>query len=175
MESFLGLLQHRRSVRQFTNEPVSEKDRRYLIESMLRAPSSRGLCPWEFVVVDQKETIEFLANCKPHGATFLKDAPLAIVICADPEKCDVWIEDVSVAATIVHLAATDLGLGSCWVQVRLRNHGDGEPAEGYVKKVLSIPDNFHVGAIIGIGYPQALKAGHPVDSLSVEKVHYNSF
>ncbi len=175
MKSFLGLLRSRRSIRQYMNEAVSEEDRQYLIECMLRAPSSRGLNPWEFVIVDQKEKMELLAECKPHGATFLKDTTLAIVICADPGKCDVWVEDTSIAATLVHLAATDLGLGSCWVQVRMRNHKDGAPAENVIKKILAIPEHFRVEAIVGIGHAREAKKGHSDESLLMEKIHYNSF
>ena len=58
----------------------------------------------------------------------LKNAPLAIVVCGDPAKCDVWIEDCSIASILLHLAATDLGLGSCWIQLRLREFDEQQTA-----------------------------------------------
>ena len=67
--------------------------------------------------------------CKPHGSTFLNDAPLGVVVCAEPEKSDVWVEDASIATIFIELAATSLGLGSCWIQIRERMHYEAQTAE----------------------------------------------
>lgn len=137
---FVDLLRTRRSVRKFQDRPV-EKEKIYtLIEAMLRAPSSRGLNPWEFVVVTKKESLVLLSQAKSHGATFVKNAPLAIVVCADPAKSDVWVEDTAIASILLHLAATDLGLGSCWVQIRLREHDNQKMAQDYVAELLGLPE-----------------------------------
>jgi nitroreductase len=172
---FIDLLRTRRSVRQFQDKPVEKEKIDLLVESMLRSPSSRGLNPWEFVVVTEPEILSGLAKAKPHGASFIKNAPLAIVVCADPAKCDVWVEDCSIAALIVHLAATDLGLGSCWVQLRLREHDAGITSEEYVKKLLGLSDNMVVEAVIAIGYGKEDKPGHALSSLSYDKVNYNQY
>lgn len=171
----LELLQKRRSIRQFENRPVEQEKIDYLIESMLRSPSSRSLNPWEFVVVQDKEMIEALSKVKPHGASFMKNAPLAIVVCADPEKCDVWVEDSSIASLLLHLAATDMGLGSCWVQIRLRGFEDGRMATDQVAELLSLPDGMEVEAIVAIGYGREEKPGHPKDSLLYDRVHFEKF
>ena len=92
---FLSLAKKRRSIRRYLEKPVEAEKIEMLIEAALRAPSSRGFNPWEFVVVTDGVLLEKLSKSKPHGASFLKDAPLGIVVCADPEKCDVWIEDAS--------------------------------------------------------------------------------
>lgn len=173
MESFLELLESRRSIRQFTDEKIEQDDVEYILECVLRSPSSRSLNPWQFVVVDDKQLLSELSRCKPHGAAFIKDAPLAIVICADPEKCDVWIEDTSIAATLAHLAAADIGLGSCWVQVRLRENEDGGSAEEYVKEKLSLVDGLRVEAIVAVGHPKVEKEGHPRSSLLFDRISYN--
>ena len=175
MTSFIELLRIRRSIRQFQDKRVEKEVVDQLIESALRAPSSRSLNPWEFIVVDDKGLIEALSSAKPHGATFMKNAPLAIVVCADPEKCDVWVEDTSIASILLHLAATDLGLGSCWVQIRLREHDGSRSAEQFVKDMLSIPENMVVEAIIAIGYPKEEKPGHPDSSLLYDRVSYNKY
>ena len=73
-----------------------------------------------------------LAKSKQHGSEFLKNAPLAIVICADSTKSDVWVEDCSIAAIIIQLTALSLGLGSCWAQIRDRQHDYEITAEGYI-------------------------------------------
>jgi nitroreductase len=169
---FLDLLQHRRSIRQYSDQPVEKEKIDLLVEAALRSPSSRGLNPWEFIVVTDRGPISDLAKAKAHGSAFMKNAPLAIVVCADPAKCDVWIEDCSIAALVIHLAAADLGLGSCWIQIRQRDHDDKISAAEYVKKLLGIKDNMAVEAIIAIGYAQEEKAGHPLSSLPYEKVRY---
>ncbi len=172
---FLDLLQKRRSIRQFSEKAVEKEKLDILVETMLRAPSSRSLNPWSFVVVDDTETIIALSKAKPHGAGFVKNAPLAIVICADTQKCDVWVEDCSIASILLHLAATDLGLGSCWVQIRLREHDNNSTASQYVAKLLGLEAGMEVEAIIAIGYPAQQKSGHENNSLLYERVSYNRY
>ena len=169
---FIDLLRSRRSIRQFQEKPVEKEKVELLVEAVLRSPSSRSLNPWEFVVVSEPETIAQLAKAKAHGSSFMKNAPLAIAVCADPAKCDVWVEDCSIAALIAHLAAADLGLGSCWVQIRLRDHDGKQSAEDYVKKVLGLRSELTVEAIVAIGYAREEKAGHAKDSLLYERVSY---
>lgn len=171
----LELLEKRRSIRQFQQKPVEKDKVEYLVETMLRSPSSRSLNPWEFVVVQDPVTIEALSKAKPHGATFMKNAPLAIVVCADPEKCDVWVEDSSIASILLHLAATNLELGSCWVQIRLREHDASKMATEYIAELLGLREGLEVEAIIAIGYPKEEKPGHAKDSLLYERVHYEKF
>jgi nitroreductase len=175
MGMLLELLKKRRSIRQFEQRAVEQEKIDYLVEAMLRSPSSRSLNPWEFIVVQDGETREALSKAKPHGAAFIKNAPLAIVVCADPQKCDVWIEDTSIASLLLHLTATDLGLGSCWVQIRLREHDAGQTSEEYVADLLGLEDGMVVEAIIAIGYPKEEKAGHAKESLLYERVHLEKF
>lgn len=169
---FLELLKKRRSIRQFKNKPVEQEKIDILVESMLRSPSSRGLNPWEFVVVTDRQVIYELSRSKPHGATFMKNAPLAIVVCADPARCDVWIEDCSIATLIIHLAATDLGLGSCWVQIRKREHSSGQSAEANVRDILDLRGEIVVEAIVAIGYGSEEKGEHSNSSLLSNRVSY---
>jgi nitroreductase len=169
---FIDLLRSRRSIRQFQNKPIEKEKIDLLVESMLRSPSSRSLNPWEFVVVSNPQILGDLAKAKPHGASFIKNAPLAIVVCGDPGRCDVWVEDCSIAALIIHLAAADLGLGSCWVQIRLREHDAQTTSEEYVKKLLGLEKNMVVEAVIAIGYGKEDITGHSISSLLYEKVSY---
>jgi nitroreductase len=171
----LDLLQQRRSIRQFQPRPVEPGQIDLLVEAMLRAPSSRGRNPWEFVVVTDPGKLQALSRAKPHGAEFLAGAPLAIVIAADPQRCDVWVEDCAIAAIILQLTAVSLGLGSCWAQMRLRPHGDGRTAEAYVREVVGLPEQLAVDCIIGIGYPAEAKPGHPRGSLLFNQVHHEQF
>jgi len=172
---FLSLIRNRRSVRQYENKPIEAEKIDLLLEAALRPPSSNNRQPWEFVVVTDKELLVPLSDAKPHGAGFLKDAALGIVVCADPGKCDVWVEDASIAATFIHLAAASLGLGSCWIQIRKRDHADGRPARDCVAELLALPDNLEVEAFIAVGYPAEEKAPHPQEALPFEKISYNRY
>ena len=172
---FLSLVQQRRSIRRYLDKPVASEKIDRLVEAVLRSPSSRGFNPWEFVVVTDNGLLKKLSKAKPHGASFLKNAPLGIVVCADPEKCDVWIEDAAIASIILHLAAESLGLGSCWIQIRKRMYDQTRTAEQYIREVLNIPENLNVESIIAIGYPGEQKPSHPKESLQYEKVCYDTY
>lgn len=172
---FIDLLRARRSVRQYQDRTVEPEKVDLLVEAALRSPSSRGFNPWDFVVVNDPEIIDRLSKSKPHGASFLAHAPLAIAVCADPGKSDVWVEDVSIAAIILHLAASDLGLGSCWIQLRKRDHDDARAAGDYAAEVLGLPTGRLVSAIIAIGYPARQPAPHPNASLQRDKVSVNRY
>ena len=171
----IELLRTRRSIRQFQDKAVEREKVETLVEAMLRSPSSRSLNPWEFVVVSERETIEKLSQAKAHGSKFMKNAQLAIVVCADPEKSDVWVEDTSIAALILHLTAHDLGLGSCWVQIRKREHELGHSSEEHVSDLLGLKEGMVVEAIIAIGYPAEEKPGHDSSTLLYEQVSYDRY
>ena len=171
----ISILQKRRSIRKYKPERVEEHLIETLKEAVLRSPSSKGINPWEFIFVTDSESLTKLSSSKPHGASFLKDAALGVVVCADEKKSDVWVEDCSIASTILHLAAQSLGLGSCWVQIRNRMHDDSTTAEQYIQQVLSIPEHVKVEAIISIGYPDEVKEGHPKSSLDYSKIHDTFF
>ncbi len=171
----LSLLQKRRSIRKFKSQPVEPAKIGPLLEALLRAPSSRGINPWEFIVVTDRQLLEKLARAKQHGSAFLQNAPLAVVVCADTEKSDVWVEDCAIASIILQLTAESLGLGSCWAQMRRRNHSDSLSSEDYLREVLGLPMHFGIDSVIGIGYPDEQKAGHPQETLHFEKIHSNRF
>ena len=172
---FLSLIQRRRSIRKYLEKPVEAEKIDALIEAALRAPSSRGFNPWEFVVVTETGLLEKLSRAKPHGASFLKNAPLGIVVCADPEKCDVWVEDASIASIFIHLAAESIGLGSCWIQIRKRMYDQTTPSEAYIRRLLDIPKNLNVESIVAIGYPAEQKSPHRKEDLQYKKVHYGLY
>ena len=171
---FLELLQKRRSIRKYQDRPVDSETIDQLVEAALRAPTSMGKNSWEFVVVTEADLLQKLSNAKPHGATFLKNAKLGIVVCGDPQITDVWIEDASIASAFIHLAATSLDLGSCWIQIRERKHDDRQTAEDYIAETLNLPAHMKVESIIAIGHPDEVKPKHPRESLPFDKVSLNT-
>jgi nitroreductase len=175
LADMIELLRSRRSIRKYEDRPIESAKVEILKEALLRAPSSRGLDPWEFVLVDDRETLAKLARCKPHGAAFLQEAALGIVVCGDSNTSDTWIEDCSIASILVQIVAQSIGLGSCWVQVRLRSHDDELTAEQYVQDLLSIPEHMRVESIISIGYPGESKEPIPGEKLKHDKIRMNRF
>lgn len=169
----IDLLRKRRSIRKFTSEKIAPELVEKLVEAALRSPSSRGINPWEFVLVDDPAIMVKLSKAKQHGSEFLGNASLGIVVCADSTKSDVWIEDCSIAAIIVQLEACSLGLGSCWSQIRNRPHDNHKSAESYVQDLLGIPEQFKVEAIVGIGHPAEQKSPVSADSLQRDKIRKN--
>jgi len=172
---FLSLVEKRRSIRKYQEKPVEADKVAMLIEAALRSPSSRGFNPWEFVIVTDQGLLAQLSKAKPHGASFLKNAALGIVVCADPEKCDVWVEDASIASVFIHLAAESIGLGSCWIQIRKRMYSDNKTSQEYVCELLNIPEHLKVESIIAVGYPAEKKAPHRKEELQYHKVHVNLY
>ena len=171
----LNVLKQRRSIRKFKPQPVAADKVAQLSEALLRAPSSRNKQPCEFVLVDDSQILKQLSLAKKHGTSFFVSAPLAVVIAADPKKSDVWIEDSSIAAIIVQLAAEPLGLKSCWAQLRLRPHDETISASEYVRQLVGLPEGMEVPMVIAIGYPDEEKPGHQRDSLDDVKIHDNQF
>jgi nitroreductase len=169
------LIQNRRSCRIFEPRPVEADKIEVITKAALWSPTSKNNRPWEFIWVDAPATIKELAECKPHGAEFMANAPLVLVIAADPAKSDVWVEDTAIAATLVQIAAEDCGLGSCWVQIRLRDNKEGGTASDYCKSLLNIPAHFEVASIIAIGYKQKERKPYTDEQLLREKVHLNVF
>jgi nitroreductase len=175
MQSFTSLITGRRSTRKFKDEPLSSEQVESILEAALMAPTSKNAFSWQFVVVEDKDTLVKLAGCKKHGAAFLEGCALAVVVSGDANQTDVWIEDASIAASYMQLQAEDLGLGSCWCQVRNRRMEDGYESEQYVRDLLDIPAQFGVLSIIGFGHKDQARTPLDKSQLRWEKVHIGKF
>jgi nitroreductase len=170
----IDLLRTRRSIRKYKKTPIAPNQIDALKETLLRSPSSRGINPWEFIFVDDPALLEKLSCAKQHGSEFLKDAKLGIVVCADESKSDVWVEDCAIASILVQMTAHSLGLGSCWIQIRLRNHDGTTTSEQYIQRVLGIPEKMKAASIISIGHPGEIKSPISSDKLDFGKLKYNA-
>lgn len=175
MENIHDLIINRRSIRRYTDQPVDADHVRLILEAGLMSPTSKNSRSWSFVVVEEKEMLQRLGDLKPSYAASIANAPLAIVVCSDMTKSEAWIEDASVAASFMMLQAADLGLGSCWVEVRDRYREDGEPSEEYVREGLGIPEEMAVVCILSIGYKNEER--RPIDPAKLlwEKVHIGTW
>lgn len=175
MESFASLIKQRRSTRKFTEEPLTPEQVEAILKAGLMAPSSKRSNPWQFIVVEDKEMLQKLAHCKNGGSAFLEGCSLAVVVCADVMASDVWVEDASVASIYMQLQAEDLGLGSCWCQIRNRVTEDERDSNDYVRLLLQIPYQLDVLSIIGFGHKDQVRKPFDESHLQWEKIHLGKY
>lgn len=166
----LEAVRNRRSIRRYRDKTIDAATLRALQEAALRAPTSRNLQPCSFVFVTDRELLRELSHAKPTFAEWIGSAALGVVVCADASVSDCWVEDASIAAATIQLVAADLELGSCWIQIRARQHRDGRPAEEHIRDVLDLPDELSVLCMLSIGYPAEKKPPRTTESLPWEKI-----
>nr|WP_314881580.1 nitroreductase family protein [uncultured Campylobacter sp.] len=171
----LDIFANRRSVRKYAQGPLEDEALDKILKAGLLAPSGHARRPREFILVRDKQMLERLSGCRSSGADMLKRAAAAIVVIADEQKQDVWIEDCSVALGYMHLAASALNLGSCWVQVRLRTAADGRSCEEFLREALGFPPNFKAEAILALGVLQQHPSPHDLQKLNLSKIHKEKF
>ncbi|MBQ5819530.1 MAG: nitroreductase family protein [Bacteroides sp.] len=175
MNSFSELIKNRRSMRKFTDEELTQEQVVELMKAALMAPTSKRSNAWQFVLVDDKKTLKKLSLCKEQASQFIADAALAVVVTANPLASDVWIEDASIASIYLQLQAEDMGLGSCWVQVRERFTASGMDSGQYVQQVLDIPLQLQVLSIIAIGHKGMERKPFNEEHLQWDKIHLNKY
>lgn len=168
---FKDLVQKRRSIRKFTDEPLTPEEVQIILRAALMSPTSKSTRAWHFYVVDDKDMLEKLSQCKSAGSEFVKGAPLAVAVCIDTNATDVWVEDASIAAVTMQYQAADLGLGSCWAQIRLRGQADGTPADDLLRDMLGYPDEQTCVCIIAFGHPAIERKPQDEEKLKWENVH----
>lgn len=146
---FEDVIKSRTSIRNYNDKEVEEEKIKYVLECARWAPSWVNKQCWRFIVVRDKETIKSLSKTSIINR-WLKTAPVVIVSCGDPESSGThndikyYTVDVAIAMENLILAATDAGLGSCWI---------GSFDEKKVKEILGIPNRIRVVALTPLGYP----------------------
>lgn len=165
----------RRSIRRYTPQEIPQDDVKLILEAALLAPTSKNSRAWQFIAVDDKATLAQLGECKPGTALAVGRATLAVVVAVDTTASEAWIEDCSVATSFMMLQAQDLGLGSCWVEVRGRQATDGTPSEEVVQEILGIPEHVTPVCILAMGYPDEVRKPVNPDKLKWGNVHINAW
>ncbi len=172
----LSRILHRRSVRQYTDQPVSASDLQAILCAGLAAPTSKNRRPWEFVVVRDRSMLDRLCHCRPGAERLLAHCSAAIVVAGDSCLADVWVEDCAAAMTQMHLMADALGVGSCWLQIRLRKAPDGvTDSQDVIRQFLRIPEHLSVLSILVLGMPESHPGTHTVEELPMHKIHHEHF
>ncbi len=165
----LDVIKRRRSVRRFDGATIPHETMEQILEAGRWAPSGANAQPWRFVVVTQKEKLAAIsAFCyyKLFKSRHVGEASAAVVICADTKAgSQTYTLDAAIAGTNMTLMATSLGIGSCWI---------GAFEEETLKKMMHIPGNLKIIALIALGYEVGKASVPPRLSLS-SIVHYETY
>jgi nitroreductase len=152
MNPNLDFIFKRRSVRMYLNKEIPTEILRDLLEAGMAAPSARATDPWHFIVITERETLGRMASVLPNGKMLLT-APAAFVVCGDINRAlegfeSYMLQDVSAAVQNILLAATSLGLGSCWLGIHpRRTRMDG------IRNLFHLPEHIIPVAGIALGWP----------------------
>ena len=166
----LECIMTRRSIRSYTDEPVSDADLETVLRAAMAAPSAGNEQPWHFVVIRERETMNRIMDVHPYSG-MLDHAPVCIAICAELalEKYDgYWVQDTSAATQNLLLAAHAAGLGGVWLGVH-----PIESRESGLKRILSLPDGVECLGLVALGHPAA-EAG-PADRYDESRIHEGSW
>ena len=167
----MDIMLKRRSTRKFNENEITKAELDRILHAALLAPTSMNRKPCSFMVVERRETLEELSKSKDHGADLINGANKAIVVVADAIAADTWVEDSSIALTYMHLMATELGIGSCWVQIHLRSR-NGRDSEEIVRDILKVDDYYRIVGIMALGHSDDIPEAHELDEIDKSKIHF---
>jgi nitroreductase len=168
MEDLLDLMVTRRSVREFTDDEVTDEQVETLLKAAMAAPSAQDLRPWHFVVVRRRKLLDKLAEVHKY-AYMLEQAPLAVVVCGDEEISGRhWVEDTCAATQNLLLAATAVGLGGVWISIYPK-----KKHQKHVHQVLDIPEHVGVLCIVALGRPAEEKKART--GYNPKRIHYDGW
>jgi len=139
----LQAIKKRRSTRAFNTKPIPRGTIEELIDCARLAPTARNVQPWSFIVVTKKDALQKLGALAENGR-FIKECACCIAIFCQDTKY--YLEDGCAATVNILIAASDLGLSSCWVA------GDKKPYAENVRELLCVPTDFKLVRLIALGY-----------------------
>ena len=169
----IEIIMARKSVRSYTSRPVEKEKVDIMLKAAMAAPSAVNKQPWAFIVIDDRDVLNKLAEVLPY-AKMTAEAPMAIVVCGDLSKAlngetdRYWMLDCSAASENLLLAAESMGLGAVWTAVYPENDRIAK-----VRSVLSLPDHIIPFNLIPVGYPQHREEAK--DKFKTENIHYNKW
>lgn len=167
MENLLKLLRARRSVRRFQDKSIPKDELEKMINAARFAPTARNVQPWEFIAVTDKGKLEKLAKLGENCSFLAQAAACIAVFCADTKY---YLEDGCAATCNILLAATALGIGSCWIA------GDKKPYCPQVSGLLNIPSGMKLVSLVALGYPQDKNAfNEPAKRQLKEVIRWEEF
>jgi len=166
----LDALFSRRSIRSYTDEPVSDGDIELLLKAAMSAPSAGNQQPWRFIVVTEHGQLQALSEATPYSR-LVASAPLAIVVCGDTraeKHPGYWVQDCSAAMENMLVAANAIGLGAVWVGV----HPVPDRTEN-VARIGAVPAGIVPLGMAAIGHPAEHKP--PAQRYEPGYVHHDKW
>ena len=160
----LEVIAKRRSIRKYKSDPVSKELLSRLVDAGRLAPSANNVQPWEFVVVTEREKLRKIAALAEYGK-FIADVAACIVVLCRPTKY--YVEDGSAATTQILLAATALGLGTCWVA------GDKKDYAAQMVVLCGAPADYKLVSLIAVGHAAEVPA--PSKRSLNEVLHWEAY
>ena len=163
---------NRKSVRNFTDEKVDRNDLETIVKAGMSAPSGVNLQPWEFIVFDDEDTLDFMVNLHEYSKMF-KTATAGIVVCANMDRSiekygQLWVQDCSACTQNMLLAIEALNLGGVWLGIY--------PIKKRCQKLTDyydLPDNIIPFAVIAIGHPAGGEKSQ--NKWDEDKLHWNKW
>lgn len=162
----------RRSIRKYEDRPVEKEKLEKLLRAAMQAPSAINEQPWEFMIIQNKDTLKRLSQMSLYSEP-VAHAPAAILAMANSDNYKVpsaWQQDMGAAVENILLEAADLGLGAVWMGV-----ATDEDNMNYIKDNFYLPDNIKPYALIPVGYPAQGEKNTFVDRYDPAKVHYEAW
>ena len=157
----------RRSVRSYTDQDDEPEKIEAILEAGMAAPSGKNGQPWDFIVLTRREILDEMAERLPY-AKMLREARVAIAVCADRTKSPYWYVDCSAAAENILLAAHALGLGAVWTATYpYRDRMD------VVKELCGLPGSYDSLCVIPVGYPA--REARPKANFAAGKIHHEVY
>ena len=159
----------RRSVRKYKKDQISEEIIKKLLNAAMCAPSALNEQPWEFIVVDDETLLDKISQFSNHSS-FVKTAPLAVVVLAnlDKVKSTLYHQDLAACTQNLMLEAVTHNLGTCWLGTYPK-----EDRMSYVKNLFNLPDNIEPFSIIVVGYPEDPTSLKEVNRYNENVIHKN--
>ena len=167
----MEIIFNRRSVRKYQDRPVEADKVDRLMRAAMQAPSATNQQPWEFIVIDDRETLVKLADFSPY-AKMLPWAALGVIVLEKQNmRAPLFTEqDLGAATQNLLLQAAFEGLGTVWMGV-----GRGSEREAFLTEMFSLPESVKPFAVIAVGYPEDENANKFVDRYDETRVHYNKY
>lgn len=163
----LEVLKKRRSIREYSDKEIPKDVLEKIIELARFAPTARNVQPWQFIVITQAAALKKFGELA-ENARFLAQAKACIaVFCADTKY---YLEDGCAATCNILLAATDLGVGSCWVA------GDKKSYCAEIVELLNVPLSYKLVSLIALGFPKSKDSFRIAEKKALKEVaHWEKF
>ena len=164
---YIDIIKKRRSIRRYKKDKIPKEIIEKIVDAARFAPTARAVEPWEFIVITESSTLKKIAEYAEYGKFIAQATACIAVFCKETKY---YLEDGCAAVENILIAATSLGIGTCWVA------GDKKVYCPQISNLLKVPSNYKLIALISMGYPLSdtefrLTNRRPLDHI----IHWEQF